>query len=252
VRTRAITRPVYRDGRPRPPALALLALAAAFAVLLSGCAPRTVTEQGHAIGGLYNLFLAVAAVIWLIVTGLMIWNIARYRQRDDRLPKQIHGSNRLELTWTLIPTVIVLVLFVFTVRVQNQVQSVSAAPGARVDALAFQWQWQFTHLGPDGAPLRVVTGEPGSKPVLMVPVGQPVRVRLTSNDVTHSFFVPRSMFKRMAIPGRASEFEMTFSHQGRFAGNCSQYCGLQHDRMVFDVEAVPPDRYQAWLRGGSP
>ena len=88
---------------------------AGLALLAAGCAPQSVTEQGQAIHNLYNLFLYIAAVVFVVVSGLVVWSVIRYRRRGDELPKQTHGNNRLELTWTLIPTVIVLVLFVFTI-----------------------------------------------------------------------------------------------------------------------------------------
>src|SRR5829696_9761126 len=94
---------------------------AAVALVAAGCAPQSVTEQGRAVHNLYNLFLYIAAVVFVVVSGLVIWSVLRYRRRDDELPKQTHGNNRLELTWTLIPTVIVLVLFGFTLRAQDRV-----------------------------------------------------------------------------------------------------------------------------------
>jgi len=241
-------------GRPRRagPALAASALGAGLgAALLAGCAPRTVTEQGRAIEHLYNAFLAAAVVVWGLVTGLMLWAIVRYRARARRLPPQIHGNNRLELAWTVVPAIVVLVLFVLSFAAQHRVTAMVPAPSARIDVQAFQWQWQFRHLGPDGRVRRDVIGVPGRRPVLVVPVGRTVRFRLTSADVTHSFFVPRSMYKRMAIPGRVNEFDLTFDVAGRFAGNCAQYCGLDHSQMLFDVEAVSPERYEAYLRGAA-
>lgn len=233
--------------------LAARALGAGLgAALVAGCAPRAVTEQGRSIEHLYNVFLAAAVVVWGLVTGLMLWAIVRYRSRSGRLPPQVHGNNRLELTWTVVPAILVAVLFALTLAAQHRVTAMVPAPSARVDVQAFQWQWQFRHLGPDGSVRRDVIGLPGRKPVLVVPVGETVRFRLTSADVTHSFFVPRSMYKRMAIPGRVNEFDMTFEAPGRFAGNCTQYCGLEHAQMLFDVEAVSPERYEAYLRGAAP
>ncbi|HSK35696.1 MAG TPA: cytochrome c oxidase subunit II transmembrane domain-containing protein, partial [Actinomycetota bacterium] len=101
--------------RRRAPAARWFALAA-LVLLAAGCAPQSVTEEGQAVYGLYNLFLYIAAVVFVVVSGLVIWSVVRYRRRDDELPKQTHGNNRLELAWTLIPTVIVLVLFVFTMQ----------------------------------------------------------------------------------------------------------------------------------------
>ena len=122
-------------------AVALLLLGAA------GCAPQSVTEEGRAVYNLYNLFLYIAAVVFVVVSGLVIWSVVRYRRRDDELPKQTHGNNRLELTWTLIPTVIVLVLFGFTLAAQDKVLDQSGQADVNLTVTAFQWSWRFTYEG---------------------------------------------------------------------------------------------------------
>src|SRR4029450_3511737 len=116
-------------------------------LLLAGCAPQSVTEQGAAIGRLYNLFLAVAAVVWVTVTGVMVWSLVRYRRRDgdDRLPKQTHGNKYLELSWTLIPLVIIAGLIVATVRTQSTVLQQQPDPDLTVEVTGFQWSWRFAY-----------------------------------------------------------------------------------------------------------
>jgi cytochrome c oxidase subunit 2 len=224
-----------------------LSLLVPAALLLAGCAPEGVTEQGRDVENLYNFFLVAAAFVWLLVTGLMVWSIVRYRRRNDALPEQVHGNNRLELAWTILPTILVIVLFVATAQTMNRVNARVDDPGVSVDVLAFQWQWRFTYSDPaGGAPVEVV-GTPDRVPELTVPAGEPVRIRLTSADVTHSFYVPQALFKRMAIPGRTSEFDLTFDRPGLFPGNCPQYCGLQHARMIFNVRVLPADQYDQWF-----
>jgi len=217
-------------------------------VVLGGCASHGVTTQGRDIERLYNLFLAIAVVVWAVVTGLMLWSIVRYRRRGDELPPQIHGHNKLELTWTIIPTILVLVLFWATVQTQDRVTGPAGdADPVRVQVLAFQWQWQFTYLRPDGQPDVQVIGTTEKVPELVLPAGRTVRIRLASADVTHSFFVPRALFKRMAIPGRTSEFDMTFDRPGLYPGNCTQFCGLDHARMIFNVRVISAEQYRQWL-----
>jgi cytochrome c oxidase subunit 2 len=225
-------------------AFALRWLALATPVLaVAGCTPQSVTEEGRAIHGLYNLFLYIAAVIFVVVSGLVIWSVIRYRRRGDELPKQTHGNNRLELTWTLIPTVIVLFLFVVTIQAQNKVLDSSARPGVNVTVTAFQWSWRFTYEG-TGAE---VLGSPERIPEMVVPVGQTVRVKLVSADVVHAFYVPQTLFKRQAIPGTDNEFDLTFEKVGLYHGQCTQFCGLQHPDMVFRVRVVSQGEYQSWL-----
>jgi cytochrome c oxidase subunit II len=228
--------------RRRVPAARWLA-GTAVVLAAAGCAPQSVTEQGQAVYNLYNLFLYLAAVVFLLVSGLVIWSVVRYRRRGDDLPTQTHGNNRLELIWTLIPTVIVLALFVFTIQAQNKVLDRSAKPDVNLTVTAFQWSWRFTYEG-TGAE---VVGRPETIPELVLPVGQRVRIKLVSADVVHSFYVPQTLFKRQAIPGTDNEFDLTFEKVGLYHGQCTQFCGLQHPDMIFRVRVVTQGEYQSWL-----
>jgi cytochrome c oxidase subunit 2 len=228
--------------RRRAPAARWLTVGAA-ALLATGCVPQSVTEEGRAVHNLYNVFLYIAAVVFVVVSGLVIWSVIRYRRRDDELPAQTHGNNRLELAWTLIPTVIVLVLFVLTLQAQDKVLDQSGQADVNVTVTAFQWSWRFTYEG-TGAE---VLGSPGSIPELVVPVGQTIRVKLISADVVHTFYVPQTLFKRQAIPGTDNTFDLTFENVGLYHGQCTQFCGLQHADMVFRVRVVEEGAYQSWL-----
>jgi cytochrome c oxidase subunit 2 len=216
---------------------------AGIAVAAAGCAPTSVTEQGKAIQGDYNVFLYLAAVVLVVVSGLLVWSMLRYRRRDDEPPTQTHGNNLLELTWTAIPTVLVLVLFVVTIQAQNKATKPAAQPFLTVEVTAFQWSWQFAY---EGQGVEVV-GAPGRVPELVVPVGQPVRIKLTTADVVHSFYVPQALFKRQAIPGITNQFDLTFDKAGIYHGQCTQFCGLAHTDMTFRVRVVPQGEYQRWL-----
>ena len=228
--------------RRRVPAARWLAVAA-LVLAAAGCAPQSVTEQGRAVYNLYNLFLYIAAVVFVVVSGLVIWSVLRYRRRGDELPRQTHGNNRLELLWTLIPTVIVLALFAFTLVAQNKVLDKSGQADVNVTVTAFQWSWRFTYEG-TGAE---VLGSPEHIPEMVVPVGQRIRVKLVSADVVHSFYVPQTLFKRQAIPGTDNVFDLTFEKVGLYHGQCTQFCGLQHPDMVFRVRVVEQGAYQSWL-----
>ena len=225
---------------------------AGIAVAAAGCAPTSVTEQGKAIQGDYNVFLYLAAVVLVVVSGLLVWSMLRYRRRDDEPPTQTHGNNLLELTWTAIPTVLVLVLFVVTIQAQNKATKPAAQPFLTVEVTAFQWSWRFAY---EGQGVEVV-GAPGRVPELVVPVGQPVHIKLTTADVVHSFYVPQALFKRQAIPGITNQFDLTFDKAGIYHGQCTQFCGLAHADMAFRVRVVSQGEFQSWTasatRSGAP
>jgi cytochrome c oxidase subunit II len=225
---------------------------AGLPLAVAGCVPNAVTEQGRAVQNAYNLFLYIGAVVFAVVSGLVIWSVVRYRRRGDELPEQTHGNNTLELVWTLIPTLIVLGLFWVTLQTQDKVLAPAGRSALSVDVTAFQWSWRFRYEE-SGAE---VVGGTGTVPELVVPVGQPVRIKLRTADVVHSFYVPQTLFKRQAIPGITNEFDLTFEKVGIYHGQCAQFCGLAHPDMVFRVRVVNQGEFQSWManatRSGSP
>jgi cytochrome c oxidase subunit II len=225
---------------------------AGLPLAVAGCVPNAITEQGRAVQGAYDLFLYIGAVVFAVVSALVIWSVIRYRRRGDELPEQTHGNNTLELVWTLIPTLIVLGLFWVTLQTQDKVLAPAGRSALSVDVTAFQWSWRFRYEE-SGAE---VVGGTGNVPELVVPVGQPVRIKLRTADVVHSFYVPQTLFKRQAIPGITNEFDLTFEKVGIYHGQCAQFCGLAHPDMVFRVRVVNQGEFQSWManatRSGSP
>lgn len=220
---------------------------ATIGVLLAGCAPEPATTEGAQVKMLYDIFLGVAAVVFVIVAGLIGWSIVRYRATDDgREAPQIRENIRLELLWWAIPTLLVIVLFILTAQVLGRVDERTADPPVTVEVTGFQWQWQFAY---DGSEV-VVTGLPDEPPVVVLPVGERIAFNLQSPDVIHSFWVPDFLIKRDVIPGRTNRIEVVIEQPGTYAGLCGEFCGLLHHRMRFSVEAVSPDAFRAWLAGG--
>jgi cytochrome c oxidase subunit II len=216
-------------------------------LLLAGCAPEAITSEGRAIEDLYNFFMVAAAGVFTLVTGLIVWSLIRYRRRDDELPAQVHGNTRLELLWTILPAILVVILFQRTIVTQRQVIAEVPNPSVTIDVLAYQWQWRFTYARPDGGQAVQIVGTPGNRPEMVVPSGETVRIRLASADVIHAFFIPRTLYKRQAVPGRVTEFDMKFDQAGTYHGACTIFCGLDHAHMTFDVRVVSPPEYQQWL-----
>jgi cytochrome c oxidase subunit II len=214
--------------------------------------PNPVTDQGRAIDELYNVVFALAVGVFLLVEGLIIWSILRYRRRpeDVDLPPQTHGNNLVEALWTLIPTVIVLYLFAVSYETLGKVDAVSADPQVRINALAGQFQWQFQYLDDSGNVIVTQSRANGEGGGMAVPVGEKVYVTLQSDDVIHAWYAPRFLFKRDVVPGQVNHFEFTVDpdEAGQvFHGQCAELCGTGHRIMLFDVVAMTRGDYDAWL-----
>jgi cytochrome c oxidase subunit II len=231
--------------------LALPLLSGAIALVAGGCIQSPATSQAKPIHDLFTVFVAIAIVVAAIVWGLTTWSIVRYRRRpgpDQPLPQQIHGSARIELTWTAIPLITILVLFGLTVLVMSDVQAQPADPAVNVQVTAFRWGWRFDYVGTGVE----IAGQAGSPPTLRLPAGQNVHFSITSIDVIHSFYVPAFLFKRDAIPGLTTTFDLDVQHPGTYNGQCAEFCGILHDQMIFTVQAMAPTDFQAWLASEEP
>jgi cytochrome c oxidase subunit II len=235
-----------RWPQPRRPRLAA---AVTSLLVLSSCgfgAPAGSTEQGQAIARLWQILWYFAIPVAVIVYGLILWSVFRYRRRrtdDGSLPRQTRYAVPIEVTYTLIPIVMVAAIFAFTYRTEQKVDRVDPRPAVIVDVDAFQWQWRFTYRD---AGVTVV-GTPGRAPTLVLPAGETARIVLRSEDVVHAFYVSDFLFQRQAIPGVTNVFDLTIPNAGRWPGHCSLYCGLDHTSMTFEVQAVSPQAFQQWL-----
>jgi len=262
--------PVRRRRRLLP-----LLAAASLAVVLGGCQLpafygfRGSTTQAH---DEFNLWAGtfIAAIVVGGITGLLIlWAVIRYRRRSDAMPRQFQYHIPLEITYTVVPIIIVLILFGFTVVSENRIDLTVANPDATVNVYAFQWGWEFQYPASGSKQLVAdVRGDttndpdpvgaagPGSTcapsvdclgPGLVVPAGETVHINLRSRDVIHGFYVPEFNFSRYAQPGILNQFDLTVQHSGIYRAQCTQLCGLYHSIMLFHVVAMPPAQYQAWL-----
>jgi cytochrome c oxidase subunit 2 len=234
-----------RDRGTRRSVVALLAVALA----LGACTAPPATVEADRVQGLYNLFLLAAGAVFVVVAGLIGWNIVRYRSRgDDSLPVQTNTNLVLELIWWAMPTLLVIGLFVASAAVLNSNDAKHPGAPLRVKVEGFQWQWRFTYLDSKVQ----LTGVPGSPPDLVLPVGETVDFELVSDDVIHSFFIPSFLVKRDTIPGVDNHLQLTINQQGTYAGQCAEFCGLLHDQMLFSVRAVSASDFAAWLASQRP
>jgi cytochrome c oxidase subunit 2 len=226
-----------------------LAVVVATGFVLTGCqlptfgAYKGATTQGRTEYHLWQGFFIAGIVVGGFVLLLIIWAIFRYRRKTDEIPTQTQYHTLTEITYTVVPIIIVLVLFVFTVLAENKVDATPANPGTRIHVWAFQWGWEFEY--PNGVK---VIGQTTNDPTMVVPTGTEVAVTLESYDVLHGFYVPQFNFSRYASPGYPTDFDLDVIHEGDYRGQCTQLCGLYHSLMFFNVKAVSQADYATWLR----
>jgi cytochrome c oxidase subunit 2 len=194
---------------------------------------------------LFYLVAAITAVIFVLVEGVLLYSIIRFRRRagDAAEPPQIYGSRPVELAWTLWPLLTVFVLFLIVTRTVIEMRRDPAAEDVvQVRVVGHQWWWEFQYpeLGVTTANgLHVPVGEDG-KP-------RPVRLELESADVIHSFWVPQLAGKTDVIPGRTNEMWFDAAAVGVFRGQCAEYCGTQHANMRIRVVVESPSEFERWL-----
>ena len=229
-------------------------------ILSSFFPPRAITDRGESIRNLYDIIFAIAAVIFFVVEGLIVWTVIRYRRKpgDNELPTQTHGNAIAEVVWTVVPTLIVAFMFVISWQTLNTVEAVSPQPQMKVRAFAAQFLWTFDYLpadyqaGQETTPLYTVTTPEGPDGGLVLPTGRTIHLYLQSPDVIHAFYVPQFLFKRDVVPGRVNSFEFTLKESdagGTFHGQCAELCGVSHNAMHFDVHAMTGADFDAWLEG---
>jgi cytochrome c oxidase subunit 2 len=220
---------------------------------LAACVGEPVTTDGGGVKGLYDLFARVAAIVFVVVAGLIGWSIVRYRRRagDEVLPEQFHTNTKLEILWFAIPQVIVIGLFVATAFVLDDVDARSENADLTVGVEAFQWGWRFSYEGGTvpGAGDVIVESLPSQQAEILLPVGAIVAFELISHDVVHSFYVPEFLVKRDVVPGRTNHLEVEITELGDYRIRCAEFCGLLHDRMDVTLRAVPAADFDTWLRG---
>jgi cytochrome c oxidase subunit II len=191
--------------------------------------------------------LAITGVIFVVVFTLLVYALVKFRARaadGDREPAQVYGSTQIELAWTIIPILIVVVLFLASARVIHAVQD-AREPATAVDVtvIGHQFWWEFRYPA-----LRIVTANE-----LHIPVSEPGRptptfLKLLSADTDHSFWVPQLAGKTDLIPNRVNRMWMDPQRTGIFLGQCAQYCGTQHAKMLLRVSVESPEDFQAWVR----
>jgi cytochrome c oxidase subunit 2 len=207
-------------------------------------APDPASEEGEQIRDLWQGFVLAGAAVALLVYGLLVFVLVRYRRRNDDVPRQNPYNVPIEILYTVAPIVIVAGLFAVSWATEEDVTSIDDDPAVVVEVVGFQWQWRFTYPDDD---ITLVGSREDGPPELVLPVDETVRFDLVAEDVAHSFWVPDFFEKRDLIPGLRNELDITPTRTGTFVGRCAEFCGLDHWRMGFTVRVVEPAEFDAWV-----
>jgi cytochrome c oxidase subunit 2 len=203
--------------------------------------PEQASTMAARVDALYFFLVGLTVVFSLLIAGLIVYYAVKFHRRDpDAVGARIHGSLVLEITWSVIPLIITMVIFVWGASVFF---AMTRPPDDTLNiyVVGKQWMWKFQHL--DGQ--REINE-------LHVPLGRPVKLIMTSEDVIHDLFVPAFRMKADVIPGRYTNIWFQPTKPGRYHLFCAEYCGTRHSGMIGSVVVMGPTDYQAWLSGGAP
>jgi cytochrome c oxidase subunit 2 len=206
-----------------------------------------------------------AALLWLslgiavFVLVLLLYVMLRFNKRANPVPSKTTHNTLLEVVWTAIPVLILVVVAIPSIRLLADQFKPAPAKALTIKATGNQWYWTYTY--PDNGGFEVISnmlpeekakanGEPPQLAAdfrMVVPVGEPIRMQVTASDVIHSFAVPSLWFKIDGVPGRIHERVLTVTRPGVYYGQCSELCGARHGYMPIAIEALPRDKYNAWV-----
>jgi cytochrome c oxidase subunit 2 len=235
-----------RRGRSSPQVLRI-GVVVAFAALfvLAACAPNAPQDTlkpegqiGREINQLWWPVFWIATAVFFIVEGALLFLLFKYREkRGQQAPEQVHGNTRLEVAWTIAPTLILTFVAVFTVAGIFRVAAKPTGDFLTVKVTAHQWWWEYEY--PDE---KVITANE-----LHIPTGKTVYLELHSADVIHSFWVPKLAGKQDVVPGRNNSLKIEADEPGTYPGQCVEFCGLSHANMRLLVIAHDPADFDDWV-----
>lgn len=221
-------------------------LACTLMVTLAACqgSQSTLDPGGpaaQAIASIWWIMLAGACAVFLLVMGLLAIAMSRRHRPALRRPELLVAAGGLAL-----PIVTLVALLVYGTLAGREVIALGQGSDLVVEVSGRQWQWQFTYLDADGLPVATTTE------ALVLPLDALVEFRIGSEDVIHSFWIPRLGGKMDAVPGRVNTLRLRASEPGAFRGQCAEFCGLSHAHMGFDVDVRPEPGFNAWLQRQPP
>jgi cytochrome c oxidase subunit 2 len=193
--------------------------------------------SGEVVDQVFFYILAITVFLLGLITFLMVYFVIRYRKKRNPQPADIHENTWLEIIWTVVPTLLVLTMFYYGLTGFNFLKK-APIDARKVKVIARQWSWLFEY-------------ENGMKSTeLKVPVGKPVKLSLTSQDVIHGFYTPAFRIKQDVVPGMTNSLWFQPTEVGMFDVFCTQYCGLQHAKMVTKIVVLPVEEFNQWVQKG--
>ncbi|MCI3950248.1 MAG: Cytochrome c oxidase polypeptide [Acidimicrobiales bacterium] len=232
-------------------------LAAGLAVLATACASDAPQDSldpagpdARTIDNLFGPVMVAALVVFVVVQGLVIYAVLKYRRRaddvegPDEVPAQVHGNTRLEIGWTILPALILAVVAIFTVPVIfDLTEEPEDALTVDVVGQRYWWAYRYPEQEQMDGPAFTTANE------LHIPAGEEIFLRLRSEDVIHSFWAPRLNGKRDVVPGREHTWKLQADDPGVYSGQCAEFCGTSHANMRLKVVAHDEAEWQDWLDG---
>ena len=235
------------------------AAALAEKVMHWGGFPVPVGPVAEKITWLYNLIFIIISVVFIVVTVGMGYIMWRYRRANVKTPATFSHSMKLELLWTIIPALICVFIAFESARAMFKIRTMPEN-AVNVEVVAYQFGWNFYYPDYSEAGKHVAAPEPTGNDAeislpnaprmtktMVVPIGQPVVLHITAQDVLHAFFVPKLGIKMDAIPGRINYAWFKAEKPGNYLGQCAELCGSAHGEMFFRVEAVEPEAFKAFI-----
>ncbi|HXH13217.1 MAG TPA: cytochrome c oxidase subunit II [Alphaproteobacteria bacterium] len=208
--------------------------------------PENISTYGANIDWLFGVIEWITGIIFVGVILALIAFLIKYRYQEGRRATYTHGNTALEITWTIVPAIILIVLFMLSQSTWWSIKGSIPAGDLQVQVMAKQFNWVFTYPGPDG---NFGTDDDLTlENELHIPVNKVVRVTLRAEDVIHSFFLPNLRLKQDAVPGREIPAWFEATQTGRYEIPCAELCGFGHSGMLGYLTVHSPEEYENWRK----